>query len=177
MELYQKWFNKLAIIILGMGDLDAYIFDWEALSEVQKKDFLKTHLYKLDERFTKKAKNWTDTWRPFALLGFSMPPSIIGDVESGEIKLDPGHIDGVLFISTEADGVFYCGSDVPDKLAILKPEIEGLQIHDYAGKDMEFPVKDINFDYKVQTEESKGNVLEEMEPLMKMAGLPGVQFI
>lgn len=177
MKSYKKWFNKLAIIILGMSDLDAYIFDWDSLSETQKKDFIETHLSKLNARFSKKAKNWSDIWKPFALLGFSMPPSIIGDVKSGKMKIDPGHIDGVLFINTDADGVFYCGSDVPGKLAIMVPEIEKMQIHDYSNKKEKFPVKNINFKYKINTSKSKGNVTAEMKPLMKMAGLNGIQYI
>ncbi|MDO8512686.1 MAG: hypothetical protein Q7S57_05395 [bacterium] len=176
MKKYRKWFDHLAIIVLGMGDLDAYLFDWDELADVQKGDFLKTHLSQLNDRFIKKDENWQTTWKPFALLGFSIPPSIIGDFENGVMKYDPTHADGVLLINTETDGVFYCGSDNPDKLAIIMPKIKKMKIHESVMEE-KFPVSNINFDYKINTSESSGAVLDEIDSLMKMSGLPGVQFV
>lgn len=97
--MLETWKNQLVLFNV-LGDAEAFVFDWAALSEAQQKAFVAKHLAAFAKNLEKKKRALSD-FTPMALMGTSMPDDVMRAVD-----LSAPH-EGTLLLSNKKGSVFY----------------------------------------------------------------------
>jgi hypothetical protein len=155
--------NQGAVVTV-LGDADAYIFDFDALPTARKQELIRHHLAAFHARRLAEDKpDWAAKTVPFALLGHSIPPELLG-----RIDLSAPH-EGVLMLHSESSTVLYVASNDDERLAVSHPEFEMLSLRKM-GSRYELDAATTRFDYAVDRTESEGFTLGEIETFFQCSG-------
>jgi hypothetical protein len=158
-----EWVGK-CILVQIMGDAEAYLFDYDALPDEQRRALVDHHLRAFSARMKREGKDdWSKRVVPFALLGHSMPPEV-----RGRIDLSAPH-EGVLLLHRESAGVLYCASNEDEQLAIAYPDTDALGAQETYLEDVWDPAT-TSFAYEVNRSECEGFTLGEIELTMSLGG-------
>ncbi len=99
MTMLDEWKNRLVVFTV-LGDAEAFVVDWSALSDAQKKDFAARHLGAFVQNIEKRKRSLSE-FTPIALIGQSMPDEVLETVD-----LSADH-EGTLIAGNQSGRLFY----------------------------------------------------------------------
>ncbi|MBM4782230.1 MAG: hypothetical protein GQE15_31510 [Archangiaceae bacterium] len=155
--------GKLTIVQV-LGDAEAFVFDFAKLSPQRQTELVTHHLAAFDARKQGEGKaGWVSEFVPFALLGHSMPPAILGRVD-----LSAPH-EGVLLCHLKTGALLYAPSKADEKLVLMGTGPDMLEPRESFLSDV-FDPNAQSYAYEVDRSECEGFTVGEIETLMTMAG-------
>jgi len=156
--------NGKAMIIQILGDAEAYFFDYDQLSDAQRRELVEYHLAAWDARQRAEgATDWADTFVPVALIGESMPPDV-----RGRFDLSAPH-EGVVLFHRPTGALLHASSKDDDQLAVMAPDVETISPAPSFVDDV-FDPADQSFAYAVNREQSEGFTRANIVMLMQTGG-------
>ncbi|MBL8940556.1 MAG: hypothetical protein JNM69_38790 [Archangium sp.] len=155
--------GKLTIVQV-LGDAEAFVFDFAKLSPQRQAELVSHHLAAFDTRKRAEGKaGWAAEFVPFALLGHSMPPAILGRVD-----LSAPH-EGVLLCHLKTGALLYAPSKADGQLVLMGTAPDMLEPKASFLADV-FDPNAQSYAYEVDRSDCEGFTVGEIETLMTMAG-------
>jgi len=134
------WYGKLTVFTV-LGDAEAFVFDWSALSPAQQSAFVAKNLAAFKANIEKKGKPFTN-YVPIALVGESMPGAVQSTVDlsaphEGTLLLVPSRGGSILYVSAADDPCAWLAYENEAKLGLrgsFRDEPYDMKSMDFGGE-------------------------------------------